>query len=120
MSDKSSPVAQVQNIVNASEVEYVMRCLLPNSGSFHSGPSGDTAYDEAYRQAISENLPPGFEVAWRTKGQWPVDKDGLTWVKIYRSTDEDKQRYWIDECHRLQRQMRKVQSLAMDIHGAAR
>ncbi len=76
----------VHAVVNAAEVEYVMRSLLPKAGSFHSGPSGDTAYDEAYRQSIFENLPPGFEVAWKSRGHWPVDKDGVTWVKIYRST----------------------------------
>lgn len=87
--------SQEETVNVASEVEYVMRCMLPSSASFHSSPSGDTAYDDAYRKAIFENLPVGFEVAWKTQNQWPIDKNGLTWVKMYRSSDEDKMRWWV-------------------------
>lgn len=44
---------------------------------------GDTEYDAAYSNAILEKLPVGFEVAWVTRSTWPIDRDGLTWVKIY-------------------------------------
>ena len=101
------------------EIEYVMRCKLPSPSGFSPGPSGDTEYETAYNEAILENLPQGFEIAWRTKISWPVDRHGMTWVKLYRSSDQDKLHHFIDETQRLNRVLRKIRDLADQITSTA-
>lgn len=65
------------------EIEYVVRVRLPSSSEFHSSPSGDTEYETQYNAAIFAAKPDGFEVAWSSRSYWPIDKDGMTWVKLY-------------------------------------
>lgn len=64
-------------------VEYYMKCRLPSSAGYSSGPSGDTEYETDYREAIYKNKPEGFEVAWATQRFWPMDMEGNTLVKLY-------------------------------------
>lgn len=97
------------------DVEYVMRCKLPNSGGFASCPSGDTEYEEAYRRAILSNLPPGFGVAWKTEATWPIDRDGLTWVKLYCTNHEDAMNRWRQEAIDARRELDRVKALARQI-----
>jgi hypothetical protein len=69
-------------------VEFMVRVKLPSSGAYHSSPSGDTEYDNAYKEAIFAATPIGFEVGWpRRNEKWPVDSEGFTWVRLY-CTDE--------------------------------
>lgn len=94
---------------------YVMRVKLPSSSGFASCPSGDTDYDEAYRNAILENLPDGFEVAWTTRALWPVDRDGLTWVKLYCRDEGAGMKYWMAEANRLGKELTRIKELAKQI-----
>lgn len=69
-----------------NDYEIVIRVKLPSAVGFHSSPSGDTEYEEAYRKAIFDKKPVGFEVRWpRLNEKWPVDGDGMTWVPLYVS-----------------------------------
>lgn len=64
--------------------EYFIRVKLPSPSGFASCPSGDTAYEEAFRSAIFAVKPTGFEVKYpRTGEAWPVDSSGMTWVPLY-------------------------------------
>lgn len=98
-----------------SQIEYVMRCKLPSSGGFHSGPSGDTEYEEAYRKAIFENKPEGFEVAWPTQNLWPVDKDGMTWVKLYCTDQKKAIEYFQDRLDTAENELARIRELAKQI-----
>jgi hypothetical protein len=98
-----------------NEVEYVMRCKLPSSAGFHSGPSGDTEYEEAYRKAIFASLPQGFEIAWKTKETWPKDRDGVTWVKLYCTNREDAMNTWRQEAIDSKREIERIRSLVKQI-----
>lgn len=100
------------------EVEYVMRVKLPSSSSYHSGPSGDTEYDEAYNRAIREAKPVGFEVSWKTQSTWPKDKDGVTWVKLYCSNESDAIDYWKAENVRLKIKVKRILEFADAIKSA--
>jgi hypothetical protein len=99
------------------EVEYIMRCKLPSSGGFHSSPSGDTEYAEAYQQAVLANLPTGFEVAWKTKETWPKDKDGLTWVKLYCTNRDDAMNTWRQQAMDASKELVRLRGLARQIVG---
>src|SRR3989344_39135 len=63
--------------------ESMMRVKLPNSASYHSSPSGDTEYEEAYKKAIADVLPDGYEGIWpRPNEKWQSDSEGFTWVRL--------------------------------------
>jgi hypothetical protein len=95
--------------------EYIMRVKLPSSASFHSGPSGDTEYEEAYKKAIFDKKPEGFEVSWKTQATWPVDKDGMTWVKLYCTGKKEAVKYWIDKVELLTKKLEQIQSLVKQV-----
>ena len=64
-------------------LEYNVRVKLPTRNMFSNLPGGDVEFEDAYRLAIFEKLPFGFETDWESKDNWPVDKNGLTMVKLY-------------------------------------
>lgn len=90
------------------QIEYVVRVALPSSSGYHSGPSGDTEYDADYKNAIHAAVPPGFEVAWKSRDTWPKDKDGLTWVRLYCVDQKRAVEYYAE---RMSQMMQKVQSM---------
>jgi len=98
------------------EVEYLMRCKLPSSASFHASPSGDTEYEIAYRDAIFKNKPQGFEVSWVSSSTWPVDKDGFTWVKLYCTDGSKALEYYIDKCAKLEKKIEKAKAKIAEIN----
>ena len=100
-----------------AQIEYVMRCKLPSSGGFHSGPSGDAEYEEAYRKVIFSNKPDGFEVAWNTQRTWPKDQDGMTWVKLYCTDEKHAVAALIDRLHSKSKQLDRAKDLARQISG---
>lgn len=97
------------------DVEYLMRCKLPSSCSYHSSPSGDTEYENAYRDAIFANKPQGFEVAWSSRSTWPIDKDGNTWVKLYCTDEQLALQYYIDKSANLQKEIDRIRSKLAEI-----
>lgn len=67
----------------ATTLEFMVRVKLPKSGSYHSSPSGDSEYEDAYNKAIADALPPGFEVCKaRLNEKWPIDSEGVTYVPL--------------------------------------
>ncbi len=95
-----------------AEVEYVMRAKLP---PWKERPSGGV--DPEYRTAIFENMPTGFEVKWQTREEWPVDKDGLTWVRLYCTDQKRGLEYFIGRCAYLTRTVERMRELAKQIVG---
>lgn len=97
------------------EVEYVIRVKLPSSGSYHSSPSGDTEYEQAYNAAIFAIKPQGFEVAWASRDTWPVDRDGLTWVKLYCTDKSKAVEYFQDRVASLTKQVNRMQRIGREL-----
>ncbi len=63
--------------------EFMVRVKLPDSSSFHSSPSGDSAYEDAYNKALADAVPAGYEVQQpRRNEKWPRDSEGFTWVRL--------------------------------------
>ncbi len=90
-------------------VEYMVRVKLPNPAGYHCSPSGDSEYEDAYRQAISEARPPGFEVRWPRAGQkWAVDSEGYTLVPLYLAGKEEALDYWMAEYQRAAKWIARV------------
>jgi hypothetical protein len=59
--------------------EFMIRVQLPSASAFHCSPSGDSEFEDAYRKAILEKLPDGFEVIWPLLNrQTPKDSEGFT------------------------------------------
>lgn len=105
----------VKSDVAIPEIEYVVRVKLPSSGSFHSSPSGDTEYEQACNAAIFAVKPPGFEVAWSSRATWPVDRDGLTWVKLYCTDSSKAMEYYHDRVASLTKQVERMKRIARDL-----
>ena len=97
------------------DVEYLMRCKLPSSCGYHSSPSGDTQYENDYRDAIFANKPEGFEIAWSSRSTWPIDKDGNTWVKLYCTDKQMALQYYIDATARLKKELDRIKSKLAEI-----
>lgn len=109
-------MSEQKNQDSASQVEYMVRVKLPNSASFSPGPSGDTEYDEAYRNAISAVRPRGFEVKWPKLGhRWPVDSEGYTCVLLFVSDHATALTHWIDRADRLAKKLDEISKLAKDL-----
>jgi hypothetical protein len=88
------------------EAEFIMRVKLPSSSGYAS--SGDTDYDQDYSAAILGALPVGFEVAWKTRGTWPMDRDGLTWVKIYCTDKANALSAWMNDALESRRELNRI------------
>lgn len=93
--------------------DFMIRVKLPSSGAYHCSPSGDTEYEEAYRNAIIEKLPEGFEVIRPLLNQkTPQDSEGFTWIRIKfngKMTD-NPQAHWIQECQVAQKKLRDLET----------
>lgn len=88
---------------------FVMKVKLPNSNEFHSGPSGDTEYEEAHRKALFANKPDGFEIRYKRSGvEWPVDSSGFTWVPLYVSVERDGIAMALERADRAERSLREI------------
>jgi len=98
-----------------AQIEYVVRVKLPSSGSFHSSPSGDTEYETAYNAAIFAAKPEGFEVAWSSRATWPVDRDGLTWVKLYCTDKSKAVEYFQDRVVSLTKQVERLKTIGQQL-----
>ena len=62
--------------------EFMVRVRLPESSTYHSGPSGDTEFEDAYNAAITAAVPEGFEAIRPRLGErWPKI-DGVTFVPL--------------------------------------
>jgi hypothetical protein len=89
--------------------EFMVRVLLPKSSEFHCSPSGDSEYDDALKKAIFAVKPYGFEVVWpKLNEKWPVDSEGLTWVRLRCADDKEGLAYFMNECRILQKKIEKV------------
>jgi len=89
--------------------EFMVRVKLPSSSAYHSSPSGDTEYEEAYRNAIFAVKPPGFEVSWpRLNEKWPVDSEGYTWVRLYCTDQKVALAYWMKEAQQAQAHIARI------------
>lgn len=100
------------------QVEYMMRVKLPSNGAYASCPSGDTEYEEAFRNAINDRLPPGFEVSWSTQRTWPVDWDGFTWVRLYCTDKEASLAYWRNEAESAHKELTEIRAKLKEIVNA--
>jgi len=89
--------------------EFMVRVKLPPSSSFHCSPSGDAEYEEAYKKAIFDVKPPGFEVCWpRLNEKWPVDSEGYTWVRLYCTNEKDALAYWMKEAQLAKEHIQRI------------
>jgi hypothetical protein len=107
-----------ENIVadEPKQVGFHIRVKLPSPAAFHSGPSGDTEYDEAYKGAIFREKPQGFEVRWpRLNEKWPVDSEGYTWVPLYVSHAQDALHNALDMLHTAQRQLETLRKAIKEL-----
>ena len=96
-------------------VEYVVRVKLPSSAGYHSGPSGDTEYEDDYNKAIFAAKPEGFEVAWPSKDTWPKDKDGMTWVRLYCTDQKKAVEYFQDRSESLRNQVERMKEIGREL-----
>ena len=91
--------------------EFMIRVKLPSSGAYHSSPSGDTEFEDAYRKAIFAVLPEGFEVNWPLLNhRTPHDSEGFTWIRLSYTGNavENPQAYWIAKCQEAQAELRRL------------
>lgn len=96
--------------------EFMVRVKLPSSGGYASSPSGDTEYEQAYKEAIFAAKPEGFEVAWPRVGErWPVDSEGYTWVRLYCTDTTNALAKWREQALQASKAMQKVKGLAKQI-----
>lgn len=92
--------------------EFMVRVKLPSSSAYHSSPSGDTEYEDAYQKAIFALKPPGFEVIWpRLNQKWPVDSEGYTWVRLYCSDPKEALAYWMKEAQQAQAHIARIKQV---------
>lgn len=90
-------------------LEFMIRAKLPNPGAYHSSPSGDNDYEDAYKKAIFDVKPPGFEVSWPKLGhKWPTDSLGYTYVPLYVSSAESSLYYYINRVKELEDKLEKI------------
>ncbi len=100
----------------ANPVQFMIRVKLPSSSAYHSSPSGDSEYDEAYKKAIFDIKPPGFEVCWpRLNEKWPKDSEGYTFVPLYISDDKTSLHYYIERVAMLENQLAKAREHAKQL-----
>lgn len=67
-----------------SEVLFMVRVKLPNSGGYSAGPSGDTEYEDAYEKALGSSLPSGFQYVKRRAGEHRFrDQEGYTYLPVF-------------------------------------
>lgn len=93
--------------------EFMIRVQLPSSGAYSGSPSGDTEFEDAYRNAILEKLPEGFEVIWPLLNRkTPQDSEGFTWIRIRYDGKcaENPQAHWIQECQAAQKELRELKA----------
>jgi hypothetical protein len=89
--------------------EFMVRVKLPSSSAYHSSPSGDTEYEDAYKKAIADALPPGFEVRWpRMHEKWPVDSEGYTYVRLYATDEKTALAHYIDRVKELESHLDRI------------
>lgn len=96
--------------------EFMMRVKLPSSSAFHSGPSGDTEYEEAFRGALFKVLPQGFEVTYpRGNEKWPMDSEGYSWVRLRCTDNKIALAHWIETARLLEKELRRIKKAVSDI-----
>lgn len=92
----------------------MIQVKLPSSSEYHASPSGDTEYESAYKQAIFDAKPEGFEVSWPKIGhRWPIDSEGFTFVPLYLSqttgiSQADMLTRWISRYQELEDKMTAI------------
>lgn len=103
------------NAPAAGVLEYFVRVKLPSPGGYHSGPSGDSEFEDAYKGAIFAAKPPGFEVKWpKLMQRWPVDSEGYTFVPLFLSDKPDALQHYMDLANELQA---KIDRLRVALKG---
>jgi len=107
-------------VANPSNVpELMIRVKLPESGSYHGSPSGDTEYDRAYNDAILSAKPVGFEVRWPRAGErWPVDSEGYTWVRLYCADRKHGLEHYIEEYRVVSQELARIRTELRKMVGA--
>lgn len=102
--DDSTNVTEI-----STQLLFVVKVKLPASCAFHSSPSGDTEYEQAYNSAIFAVKPRGFEVKW-PKGaeRWPVDSEGFTYVPLVLTDHRDALAKTIEDCARLRQRLKLI------------
>lgn len=99
-------------------MQFMIRVELPSPSAYPSGPSGDTEYYTAYKDAIFASLPDGFEVFWPRAGQrWPVDSEGYTFVPLYLG-DESRVERPMRLLHRMDEMYKEITALRAWIKAA--
>jgi len=115
-SDRKSGSCNCYPFMNQNaEIEYVVRVKLPSSSGYHSSPSGDTEYETAYNAAIFAAKPEGFEVSWASRSTWPVDKDGMTWVKLYCTDKAKAIEHYQDRVSSLTKQVERLKTIGQQL-----
>jgi hypothetical protein len=73
-----------------SHIDYVVRVKLPESSHYHSSPSGDSEFDEAYRKALGSAVPAGFAIKpMRPNEKWAKDSEGRSMVILCRLKESE-------------------------------
>ena len=93
--------------------EFMVRVKLPDAAAYHSSPSGDTAYEDAYQTAIAKAMPPGFEVVpLKSNEQYPTDRAGRSCVLIRPvAKDEDMLWFYIEQIKSMQLKLEAVKKI---------
>jgi hypothetical protein len=93
--------------------EFMVRVKLPSSSAYAACPSGDAEYEEAYKKAIFDVKPAGFEVSWpRLNEKWPVDSEGYTWVRLFCADQSSAIAQWIGRVDELQTRLETIRRAA--------
>lgn len=91
--------------------EYMIRVKLPDSSHYAACPSGDTEYDEAYKKAIFDAKPDGFEVKWpRRNEKWAMDSEGYTLVPLKCTDEKVALARWMRRCQEQELQLLKLKT----------
>lgn len=94
------------------EVCLMIRVKLPDSGSYHSSPSGDTEYEGDCYKALKDATPPGYQVLHpRGNESWPRDSEGFTWVRLKCVNEKVMSAHWMDTAQAYKRQLNRIREV---------
>lgn len=97
---------------------FMMRVKLPDPAAYSSGPSGDTAYQDAFCLALFQCKPDGYEVIYPAANtKWPVDSEGFSWVPLRCTDEKNALAYWMKETALLRSALDKLRRAFREVEN---
>jgi len=95
------------------QVQYTMRVKIPE-GTCLNILQLRPNYHELCLTILNEK-PSGFEVDWDSKGTWPIDAEGYTWVKLYRTDSKLAIEFWMRKCACYEAKLSRIKEIVESI-----